>query len=78
MACFSFVRNKREEVDGLDISLGVVLPAGQSEAVLHSAVHSYGQQLKALVKSLKKAHVIPEDFPLSVLKFLKDATIRPS
>ena len=69
------VPNKREEVEGLGIVLGVVV-SRDGKCLIHSATWDYWDLLKQLMTSIMKLIHIPPDFYCTSIQFLKNATVK--
>ncbi len=69
------VPNKRKEVEGLGIVLGVVV-SKDGRCLIHSATWDCWDLLKKLMEAIFKLIHVPPDFSCTSIQFLKSATVK--
>ena len=74
---FPLVVNRRHEVNGRGVNIGVVVQNYDRLPVMHSATFEYADTLAEILSILKDLHMIPSDFQFSSLQILDSCKVYP-
>ena len=70
------MHNKREEIDGMGINLGVVIRRTDRVPVVHSATWEYAEIVKELMDIFVSLDLVPSSFPFSSLQIFDSCVVR--